>query len=427
MPTVCDRQDSNTPAPSPPVPSTPVPADGVAYAEASGAVAWANEAGGLDNNDDASISSVGVMVTPKRVMTPRNLTALAARATSTVDDTGTDAISTENDEDGDEEDIDFSDDESWTPSVGEEEDDDDDDEDQTSWKAQPVRSRDFSVGFNVTDHRIEEKYLLEVKVLTKHLLIDEFASTSSHTNGRKEILNENDILNMFFTECQAIPILTFMNRNLQRPNMSTITFQELQPFMRSFYALCYYKTKIADVKSHPDSYPVVTAAINNLNGNAFHQKFQRLNDLMRSFDGHDTKQKLNRDDECLFFAPVYGIDRDLEQLFRDLGGQASRLAYIEGLTNGIIDDEKTRGRSNMAVGLSLARSKSSKAFGPVGNCLNSMRTGIPLATHCSHFGESATDIVMANCCIITGATSQKTVDMKDMLLGGDRGYNGVGE
>ena len=134
--------------------------------------------------------------------------------------------------------------------------------------AQDLRSGDFSVRFNYIDNRVEKKYLAEVNALTQRLL-DEFATLSGDTGDRKDTMNEDELRNTFFSACQAVPILTFMNRNLQSRNMPLIAFPELEPFMRVFYALCFYNSNVADVKSHPDSYPIVTDAINNLNGNSF--------------------------------------------------------------------------------------------------------------------------------------------------------------
>ena len=403
MPTA---HEVEVPSPPAPAPSPPLPEPGQACPETAGAVARANEAGGLEEDADA-VS----LTTPKQVMTPRDLTA--------TNETNEVLKEDDDDEDGGEE-GNLSDDESYTPSVGEESDDDDDD--QTEWRLQPIKSSDFSIGFNVTDRRIEEKYLQETKALSQRLL-DEFASISRST-VRRTRLTEDELLNTFFPAESAVPVLAFMNRNLLARGKTLITFQELQPFMRSFIGLCYYKKQVADIKAHPEAFPIVVNEVENIVGITFDEKVDRLNDLLRSWDGHDVKRKRkDRDDEVLTFDSVYRIDRELEKLFRDLGGHASRLAHIEGVTDMMIDDEKTRTRSALVALLSLARSKSGKAFGAVGNCINSMWTGIPLATHYSHFGESCTDIVMSLLSIISGSTSHKSIDMKETTLGGDRGYN----
>ena len=199
-------------------------------------------------------------------------------------------MSTEdNEDDAGGEEGNLSDDESYTPSVGEESDDDGDNDDETQWRLQGIRLSDFSICFNVTDRRIEEKYLQENKALTQRLL-DEFASIS-HSTVRKTSLTEDELLNTFFPAESAVPVLAFMNRNLMARGTTPITFQELQPFMRSFIGLCYYKKQVADVKAHPEAFPVFSKEVENLVRNTFDQKVDSLNNLLRSWNGYDVKQK----------------------------------------------------------------------------------------------------------------------------------------
>ena len=54
--------------------------------------------------------------------------------------------------------------------------------------------------------------------------------------------------------------------------------------------------------------------------------------------------KHSSEDEGLFWSPVYDVDRELEKVFRDMGGHASRLAFIRVYRNLIIDDKKLRMR-----------------------------------------------------------------------------------
>ena len=54
-------------------------------------------------------------------------------------------------------------------------------------------------------------------------------------------------------------------------------------------------------------------------------------------------------DEGVFWLPIYGIDRELEKLFHDVGGHTSQLACIDGYTNLIIDDEKLRMRHQKQI------------------------------------------------------------------------------
>ena len=178
-----------------------------------------------------------------------------------------------------------------------------------------------------------------------------------------------------------------------------------------------------DVASHPKSYPLVSNAVSKLLAISSGNKIGRYNDLLRSLNGRDEEMDSRSGDGSLHFNPVFSHDRELAKLLRDAGGHASKLAFIKGVTDLIVDDEKTRGRSPKASLMSLVRSKSAKAFGPVGNCVNLMNTGIPLSCHYSHHGESSTDIVMANLSIIEGVTNNNQVKMGGTVMGGDRGYN----
>jgi len=80
---------------------------------------------------------------------------------------------------------------------------------------------------------------------------------------------------------------------------------------------------------------------------------------------------------------VYRFDREPE-----------KMAFVEGYSHLIIDDQKLCLRSTKANDCSLSRHKSAKVFGPVGNCVNSTATEISLSCHMSHHGESSKDILM---------------------------------
>ena len=103
-----------------------------------------------------------------------------------------------------------------------------------------------------------------------------------------------------------------------------------------------------------------------------------MNDLLRSFEGNgDSSLSSNTDhsDSGVFWSPIYGIDRELKKLFREMGGRASHIAFRDGYTNLIIDDKKLRMESLIANHSSLSRHKSAKLFGPVGNCINYILAG----------------------------------------------------
>ncbi|EJK77849.1 hypothetical protein THAOC_00289 [Thalassiosira oceanica] len=152
------------------------------------------------------------------------------------------------------------------------------------------------------------------------------------------------------------------------------------------------------------------------------QKVRRLNTLLRSFQG---AEKPGPEDcgDSISFAQVYQHDRELEKLFRDLGGHVSGLAFIRAVTQLIIDDDKLRMRSAKVAELSMIRSKSGKAFGCVGNCMHSSLLGVQLSCTYTQFGDSAIDSIQSNLSIITGVNNPRQIKLSDTLIGGDRGYD----
>jgi len=185
---------------------------------------------------------------------------------------------------------------------------------------------------------------------------------------------------------------------------------------------------LADVEKHPEAYPLLMTAIQKLPSRykSLLSKIRRANDLLRSLEGnfYDTQSNSPNDsEEGIFWKPVYGFDRELEKMFRDVGGRTSSIAFVEGYSNLIIDDEKLHLRSVKANDRSLSRHKSAKAFGPVGNCVNSIATGISLSCHMSHHGESSKDILTSSLMIIKGINNPNSVHFPGTIIHGDRGYN----
>ena len=66
-----------------------------------------------------------------------------------------------------------------------------------------------------------------------------------------DILTENEILNALLPFEIAMPILAFMNRYLKQHSKTITDFDEFQPFLRSIFALSYYKCSVLDVETHP--------------------------------------------------------------------------------------------------------------------------------------------------------------------------------
>lgn len=256
--------------------------------------------------------------------------------------------------------------EDWCPSVGEDSNFDDDEEFDAVWREDDNTFNSLEITFNGTDHHLEEKYWTETKQLSMNL-IREWKSISLKTQEVKS-MTPNEIMNTFFPTGDIVSLMQLMNRHLVEKKLKPIEFSEFQPFMRCFYWMCYYRCSVTDFKRHPSAYPLAVAEIDRLSGKSFNQRAERLNTLLRSFGGHNVKVK--NDDGDLYFTEVYSHDPELEKFLRDCGTQASRLAFIRGVTDLLIDDEKMQQRSSKTNDLSMSRSKSAKAYGVVGNSVN---------------------------------------------------------
>ena len=133
------------------------------------------------------------------------------------------------------------------------------------------------------------------------------------------------------------------------------------------------------------SYLLLTESLKNLN--TCHQlldyKIARMNDLLCSFGGQHVGAPASSEvediDDCVFWRPVYDIDRELKKSFQDVGGRTSDICFLEGLTNLIIDDKKLRMHSTKVAESLLSKHNSPKSFGPVGNCINSITTDLSLS------------------------------------------------
>jgi len=107
----------------------------------------------------------------------------------------------------------------------------------------------------------------------------------------------------------------------------------------------------------------------------------------------------------------------------EVSKQASKVAYVKGVTNMTIDDDKMKNRSKKCAEEGWSRSKGKSSFGPVNNCVNSMRTGICLASHITHFGQSALDVTKINLLHLAGIPLIDNANFGNALLGNDRGYH----
>jgi hypothetical protein len=93
----------------------------------------------------------------------------------------------------------------------------------------------------------------------------------------------------------------------------------------------------------------------------------------------------------VLWKPIYGIDQELEQLFRDVEGRTSNIAFVHVYTNLIIDDKELQlhsAKTNVNDS-TLSHQKSARSFGPIGNGIYSISTGTSLFCHVNHHGESS--------------------------------------
>ena len=324
-----------------------------------------------------------------------------------------------------EDDVSISSDETWTPSVhGEDSDDEPLDDDGSLWQETPLQYRDFTISFNKVDTDLERGYFEEIKELRARVLC-EFDTLSSENSKRKSSLTANEVFNAVYHTDILFSVLTFQNKSLIAKKEPPMDFKEFEMFLRCFFGFCFYRCSLTDVSKHPNSYPVIASSLHRLNSRTteIHSKIARMNCLLRSFEGQNdtTASKRNQDSEDgVFWTPIYGIDRELEKLFRDVGGRTSHIAFINGYTDLIIDDEKLRMRSTKANESSLSRMKSAKSFGPVGNCIHSIATGISMSCHMNHHGESSKDILTSGLMIIQGINNPNSLSFPVTTIHGDR-------
>jgi hypothetical protein len=157
-------------------------------------------------------------------------------------------------------------------------------------------------------------------------------------------------MNSIYSAELLFSVLGFQNKYLLERKKSTMDVKEYEAFLRVFFGLCFYCCGLSDALKHPSSYPLLIESLSKLKSrhSSLDSKIARMNDLLRSFGGQcagtPMSSELNDTEDSVFWRPVFGIDRELEKLFRDVGGRTSDICFIEGYTNLIIDDEKLRMR-----------------------------------------------------------------------------------
>ena len=243
-------------------------------------------------------------------------------------------------------------DETWTPSIdGEESDEELDLDDKSSiWQEVPISFRDVSISFNKVDSDLGYGYHEEVKEIKKRVL-REYNSLSSRDRKRASFLNANQVMNALYNSEFLFSVLSFQNKSLVERNKTPMDVREYETFLRCFFGFCFYSCSLEDVRKHPFAYPIIVDNLKKLQtkSTSIQEKVKRMNDLLCSLEGQ-SPDATAKSDSCnaetgVFWRPVFGIDRELEKLFRDVGGRTADICFVDGYTNLIIDDEKLRMRS----------------------------------------------------------------------------------
>jgi len=269
-------------------------------------------------------------------------------------------------------------------------------------------------------------YLEETRQIRKRFELEVGAIRASHRafNGSEHegnaTLMNNEIMNCFFSPVISYELHGAMNKGLYLNSQAPMDHKEFERIIRLLLYCCYYNKGPAELCAHPENFPEAAHLIGLLHGRTDKQRQGRFLALLRSMEGDGG---VNRRDASLTWSSVYNIDQDLEHLFSMLGRQSSKLCFVLGRTDLIIDDDKLKLRSVLAESVDLIRSKGLKSFGPVANCMNALTTGINLSSYMSHHGEGALAVTEANLMCILGVQSGALLKFPDTLLGGDRGFN----
>lgn len=319
---------------------------------------------------------------------------------------------------------DDSSDESYAPSDEDEDSSDEDDNDWSPWRETPIRVKDIEIVFDSFDEVLIDRYV-EERTQINHRLCQQVKSMHSSlgnhsSNTSASDPSPNDIMNCFLTPPIVFELIGVMNKGLGLNDKHTMEQDEFVIFIRLLFYFSYYNKGPAEVCAIPENFPEPSKLIDLLPGNTAAKRGDRLMDLLQSLEGDGG---VNGRDVSTTWTSVFDIDQQLEQLFYLIGRQASKLCYVKGRTDLVIDDDKLKLRSFLAAAASLIRSKGLKSFGPVGNCINSNTLGACLSSYMSHHGESALSITQANLMCIQGVQTASLLSFPDTVFGGDRGYN----
>ena len=248
--------------------------------------------------------------------------------------------------------------ESWNPSDAGEDSSDEEDDEWSPWRETPVRVKDIEILFDSLDESLIDRYV-EERTQINQRLHNQVASIHSafghhHSSDSTANLSPNDILNCFLTPSIVFELIGVMNKALAMSGAHTIERDEFVIFVRLLFYFSYYNKGPAEVCAHPENFPEPTQLVDLLPGNTAAKRRDRLMALLRSLEGDGG---VNRRDTSMTWTSVYDIDEQLEQLFYMIGREASKLCYVKGRTDLIIDDDKLKLRSPLASSVGFVRSK----------------------------------------------------------------------
>ena len=322
----------------------------------------------------------------------------------------------------------------WTPSV----DSDDSSFDSASefaesngngWSLNSLKPSSIQIKFNHTDALLAQRYWGEVDSirtrLTNEVDVQRQFVKKDYVRQPEADLDPsptaNELFNCVFTSSIVYELIATMNHHINHCRQPPLGWEEFGTFMQAVCWFCYYQTSTTQVQNSSNEFVPLLKTIQRLSGKTKTQKFQRLMLLFRSLEGHESVHS-----ESLTWRPVYSIDRGLERFLRSVAERSSDMFVVRGKTDLVIDDDKLDMRSTKVSRISLVRSKGLHSFGPVANCLNSLRTRIVLSSHLTHHNEGATEITRTNLQMIANVNNSNQIKFENTMLYGDRGYNDKG-
>lgn len=303
---------------------------------------------------------------------------------------------------------------------------DDEDIDWNKWRETPLLPNQVTITMDSIEPKAIEQYNEEVTQIKARLQSEVksiramYNMSGSHKIAEDAALTVNEIMNCFLSPVIAMEMIGVMNKGLHAMGCPPMDNNEFELVIRLIFYFSYYNKGPANICSNPEMYPEPAELVAKLHGSTDNQRHDRLLALLRSFEGDGG---VNHQDVSVTWTSVYDTDQDLENLFHVIGRQASKLCFVKGRTDLIIDDDKLKLRSKLAAALGFVRSKGLKSFGPVANCMNSLATGFNLSSYMTHHGESALAVTQANLMRIAGVQSPTLAQFPDTSLGGDRGYS----